>query len=472
MKNFTLFTIALFFINTSFSQISFVEDTSNSFAPVSLGDVAFTDYDLDGDQDLLITGSSTGNTPVAILYQNDGNGNFTEVTGTPFQGIYNSSIAFADFDNDGDDELITSGLNANGFKPTRFFANNNGNFIEVPGTSFISVDKGDISVADVNNDGNLDSLLSGEDDSASNLSATKLYDNNGSEISVPFSVVSNAIKFSSTAFADIDNDGNQDVILSGFNTVNGSQILLYTNDGTGSFSQVSTIPFLAVTNGDIQFFDMDNDGDQDVLIAGDNAIGRIARLYSNNGSGVFSEVTGAPFIGVGGTSSLTIFDADNDTDLDVLMSGLTQGGSYLTRLYINDGTGGFTGLTTLPFENVRFASLSNADVNGDGKTDVIVTGFNGTAKVSKLYLNTSTLSTQDYAISKVSLYPNPTKESFTIETNQNIEIVNVFDLQGKLVKTYKDHFTKNYKIHDLLTGVYFVELKSGNSVITKKLIKN
>jgi hypothetical protein len=218
---------------------------------------------------------------------------------------------------------------------------------------------------------------------------------------------------------------------------------------------------------------MDNDGDQDVLIVGDNAIGRIARLYSNNGSGVFSEVTGTPFIGVGGTSSLTVFDADNDNDLDVLMSGLTQGGSYLTRLYLNDGAGGFMALTSLPFENVRFASLSNADVNSDGKIDVIITGYNGTNKVSKLYLNTSTLSTQDYAVTKANLYPNPAIESFTIESNQTIDAVNMYDIHGKLVKTFKsNNITESYNIDDLFTGVYFVELKSGNSVITKKLIKN
>ncbi|MEZ4796669.1 MAG: T9SS type A sorting domain-containing protein [Flavobacteriaceae bacterium] len=467
MKNFTLFTIALFFINASFSQISFVEDTSNSFAPVSLGDVSFTDYDLDGDQDLLITGSSTGNTPVAILYQNDGSGNFTEVTGTPFQGIYNSSIAFADFDNDGDDELITSGLNANGFKPTRFFANNNGTFIEVPGTSFISVDQGDISVADVNNDGNKDFLLSGA--GGGNLSSTKLYDNNGSEISVPFSATSNAIKNGCTGFSDIDNDGDQDVLIIGYNSVNGFLANLYKNDGNANFTLQTGTPFANETllfDSELAFCDVDNDGDDDVLVS----FGLQTKLYKNDGTGVFSEVSGTPFFGTQ-KLAMKFADIDNDNDNDLLLSGAVNSNFY-TNLYLNNGTGSFTLVAGLPFEGLNFPAIDIADVNADGKIDVFITGYNGTTKVSKLYLNTSALSTQDYAISKVSLYPNPTKESFTIEINQNIETVNIFDLQGKLVKTYKDHFTKSYNINDLLSGVYFVKVTSGNSSTTIKLIKN
>ncbi len=470
MKKILLTITALFTSIIVQSQVIFVEDTSNSFAPVSLGDVAFTDYDLDGDQDLLVTGSGLGNTPTAKLYNNNGSGIFTEVIGTPFQGVYNSSIVFADFDNDGDDELITSGLNANGFKPTRFFSNNNGVFTEIAGTSLASVDQGDISVADINNDGNLDLLLSGEDDSASSLPTTRLYDNNGSEISVPFSAVSNAVKYSCTDFADIDGDGDNDVLISGLNSINGSQILLYTNDGTGNFSLVSTTPFLAVTDGDVEFFDKDNDGDQDLLIIGNNAVGRIARLYDNNGSGVFTEVSGTPFIGVGGKSSLSIFDVDNDNDLDVIMSGLTGGGSYLTRLYTNDGAGRFTGITTLPFENVRFASVTNADVNGDGKKDVVVTGFNGTVKITKLYINTSTLSTEDFSASKINIYPNPTTDSFAIQSIEKIDSVAIYDIQGKLIKTFRTPLA-NYNIESLKTGIYFVKIKSNHKVISKKLLK-
>ena len=56
--------------------------------------------------------------PIAKLYANEGNGIFTEITETPFDGVAggylsssNSQIAFAEIDNDGDLDVLITGLN-------------------------------------------------------------------------------------------------------------------------------------------------------------------------------------------------------------------------------------------------------------------------------------------------------------------------------------------------------------------------
>jgi hypothetical protein len=69
-------------------------------------DSAFSDIDGDGDQDVLITGQTSSNQAISKLYANDGIGVFTEVTSTPFEGVYNSSMAFSDIDGDGDQDVL------------------------------------------------------------------------------------------------------------------------------------------------------------------------------------------------------------------------------------------------------------------------------------------------------------------------------------------------------------------------------
>ena len=64
------------------------------FDGVDRSSIAFADVDRDNDPDVLITGYSNSES-IAKLYENDGIGNYTEVTGTPFDGVRFSSIAFA-----------------------------------------------------------------------------------------------------------------------------------------------------------------------------------------------------------------------------------------------------------------------------------------------------------------------------------------------------------------------------------------
>ncbi|MGI0108256.1 FG-GAP repeat domain-containing protein [Salinimicrobium sp. WS361] len=89
----------------------------SNFEGVQNSSIAFADVDRDGDQDVLITGGSgdmnggtmDGEGAKAILYLNDGKGNYTEDTGTPFEGVQNGSIAFADIDGDNDQDLFVTG---------------------------------------------------------------------------------------------------------------------------------------------------------------------------------------------------------------------------------------------------------------------------------------------------------------------------------------------------------------------------
>ncbi|MAT55669.1 MAG: hypothetical protein CMN32_14430, partial [Saprospirales bacterium] len=212
-----------------FTEVSFPWNAAGSW----FGSVAFADIDNDGDQDLLITGLNRSNQPMIKLYTND-QGEFSEVSGTTFEGVAYSSVAFTDVDNDGDQDLFITGLNDANQWIAKLYSNQAGVFSEVSGTPFEGVKPG------------------------------------------------------SFAFADVDNDGDQDLLITGLNDMDQPFAKLYSNLA-GTFSEMSGTPFNGVNPGAFAFADVDNDGDQDLLITGQNdANQRIAKLYSNQ-AGVFSE---------------------------------------------------------------------------------------------------------------------------------------------------------------------------------------
>ena len=97
MKSKLLFFFLLF--TQTLSAQTFTEVEGTPFEDVWQSSIAFSDVDGDGDKDVLITGytyGSSSNGLIAKLYTNDGGGSFTEVTGTPFEGVKYGSIAFSD----------------------------------------------------------------------------------------------------------------------------------------------------------------------------------------------------------------------------------------------------------------------------------------------------------------------------------------------------------------------------------------
>ena len=92
----------------------------------------------------------------------------------------------------------------------------------------------------------------------------------------------------------------------------------------------------------------------------------------------------------------------------------------------------------------------------------------------KIYASSAvTLSMEDISINDlVSIYPNPVTDEFKI--NHQTNIVNIYDISGRLVKSFKGDFEQNkrFNISGLKPALYFLKLKSEQGVATKKLIKN
>ena len=364
---------------------NFTEVSGTPFDGVHIGSTAFADVDADSDQDVLITGQNNSGLSIAKLYSNDGNGNFSEVSGTPFDGVLSSSIAFADVDDNSSQDVLIIGQNNSGLPIAKLFTNDgSGNFSEVSGTPFDGVLLSSIAFADVDSDSDQDVLITGQNNSAQRIA--KLYTNDGSgNFTEVFGTPFDEVSSSSIDFADVDADGDQDVLITGQNNSFQSIAKLYTNDGSGYFTEVSGTPFEGISFSSIAFADVDADSYQDVLITGkNNSNQRIAKLYTNDGNGNFTEVSGTPFDGVS-DGSIAFADVDADNDQDVIITGQNNSGQRIAKLYTNDGNGNFTEVSGIPFDGVSGGSIAFADVDADNDQDIIITGiispFQPTAKL-------------------------------------------------------------------------------------------
>ena len=142
---------------------------------------------------------------------------------------------------------------------------------------------------------------------------------------------------------------------------------LYRNNGFGIFTKIEGVPFVNVFYSSISFADVDGDNDEDVLIIGeDGSAAGFTKLYFNDGLGNFTESTNNSFAGET-RGDVEFFDVDNDGDLDFLITGslITSNGAS-TKLYINDGSGNFSEAPETNITSIFDGDIAVEDVNQDG----------------------------------------------------------------------------------------------------------
>ncbi len=301
------------------------------------------DYDNDGDPDLYITRDGWFGGGANVLFANDGDGHFADVTERAGTGDTGSGFcaAFADYDGDGWIDLyVANGTGATGDSTNVLYRNRgDGTFVDVAGAA-------------------------GVDHRGQSLSA---------------------------AWGDFDGDGDADLYVCNFTEPNA----LYRNEGDGSFADITESSGTAAAHidGFITFtLDYDNDGQLDLFVGNwslfdrvlaDRAAGRSTSvrdrpvLYRNLGNGAFADVTEAAGIArAEGTMSGVSADVDNDGWVDLYLG---NGGPQMSRrdpdvLYRNLGNGTFADATeALGLGHVgKSHGVTFADYDGDGDVDLYV----------------------------------------------------------------------------------------------------
>lgn len=299
-----------------FSQSGFTEISASAgidqvtFQTLQMGGgMAWFDYDGDGDEDLYLAGGWGDN----ILYRNEGNGTFTDVTQASGLVLPDSTTAqgvvTGDIDNDGYREVYISTMwNAHNFL---FRNNGDGTFTDITTSSGLIQDTvwtSSSAFADVNRDGYID-LYTGN----YVWQGAALYDSTGTPIGYAHRCSENS---------------------------------LYLNNGDGTFTDVATAYNVADTGCvlSIVWSDYDNDDDLDILIANDfGAWVKPNTLYRNEMPAPFTEQSVSSgwdkeMYGMG----IATADYDHDLDLDYYMTDIGA-----NAFYHNNGDGTFTDLADI-----------------------------------------------------------------------------------------------------------------------------
>lgn len=434
---------------TETAGIGFVHSAGkrSSLLPEDVGSgAAFADYDNDGDIDLYVVNNPgpldaeiTGASPGNLLYRNNGDGTFTDVTAAAGVGDrgYGMGCVFGDYDNDGDLDLYVTNYGSN----VLYRNNGDGTFTDVTVEAGVGETRWGTGAAfgDYDNDGDLDLYVPNYIDhdldklaEAQKISQqygqsvprilnphsfepqdNVLYRNNGdgtfTDVTAELGVESHGGRSLQAIFTDFDLDGDLELYVANDLSPN----FLYRNNGDGTFTDVSDASWAADFRGSMGLATGDYDGDGDLDLFMSHWIEQENALYSNmwNEEGAMrgesakaggiqpirlvDDSYGASL----GEESLKyvgwgtdLFDYDNDGDLDIFVAnGHTF--QYLDnydllipqkdQFFRYDGDGVFTdvsaatGIAALPYRVGR--GVAFGDYDNDGDVDIFIVNNHGPA---------------------------------------------------------------------------------------------
>jgi hypothetical protein len=412
--------------------------------PLEAKAVCATDYDLDGDNDIIIEHGIGSQTQWGGIYmmENNGYGHFSFM-----DSIFDStagSVMYAD-------TILSSTYpdiiyKYNGY--VKILSKEGGNYIH--NSFYMGTELTKFNIGDINNDNYLDVVF------ISNLEQYWgiIYNQGNGSFTAPeyYDVDYHP---QDIACGDLNDDGRDDVVI-----VSASSEIYFSTE-TGFEMQPLQHNALRV-----KIADMDNDGDMDIITFSDAYIMSFVHLYENLGNNVFDTVNN--FNIYEGCSDFFVTDFNNDSLPDVLFSTYNYNGEYL--LYYNKGD--FQLGDSLYINIVNYGeswrSMYCADMDGNYYVDIITTrqSFDTTVvpSILEILFNdgqgnfvdnplTVTEDIQSYNKEGLNCYPNPfiNEINFECSTEENARVMlSIYDIGGKLIKDLTPGTMKTSRQNNLL----------------------
>ncbi|WP_462252558.1 FG-GAP-like repeat-containing protein [Ekhidna sp.] len=316
------------------ASTNFSENPNVQLSPSGNGDDVFTtSVDTDNFDDFVAVSEDS----TFVLISN-GTGGFTE------QAKFPGKSQPADLDGDGDADLFY-------FDGNVAIRDNQGGGTFDQGADILTVSATyDQQLVDIDGDGDLDLMQVGDqigrswiNDGLGNFTVNQEFPGGGYQM----------------AFGNLDGDGDIDMVVALESDGGYPGFLIYTNDGTGTFSYNSNLG-LGYEAKQVEIADMDEDGDLDIVARLNGVSNKYIRIYDNQGSLTFSMTSSYNIE----ANKMALGNLDSDTDMDVVLAREENGVESLTN---NNG------MLELGQSFVTSGSISDvdvADLDGDGDIDV------------------------------------------------------------------------------------------------------
>ena len=289
----------------------------------------------------------------------------------PFIGLSNGSVSWGDYDRDGDKDVAIMGQSSLYGAVTAIYRNDGGTFKNT-NQNFARLYSGDITWIDIDQDGYLDLVVSGFNQTGQTI----LYKNNSGLYFTQDETLNLPQLFTTQMdWGDLDLDGDVDFIMMGID--NSGALVNYLGFKSGDKYELVKDKYPGLIKGEVKIVDIDLDGDNDIIYSGEDINGNAgSRTITNT---LLDNTNSIPSIPNLKSSTIELVNTGASTGMGILVQGKNSSGSFNSY---NMGSYNLGAIT----EKLHSGDISAADFNNDGKIDIVLTGEddNGTA-ITKLY---------------------------------------------------------------------------------------
>jgi hypothetical protein len=326
---------------------------------VGLGPSGVAVGDVNGDRipDLVVGNQlpSGGATVSVLLGKGDGTFGPRQAYAIDPRPSFNVSVAVVDVNGDGKPDIVAADYGANGTGSISVLLGNGDGMFQLQQTFAVSANPYSLVVADLNGDGKPDLVTNGGGYGRGTGIGVLLGNGDGTfQPELTFAGPSNSV-----AVADVNGDGKPDIVIP-------NSVLLGNGDGTFQPPQTLQGGSGAIR---VAVADLNGDGKPDIVTGSGN--GTVSVLLGN-GDGTFQS---EPNFSPRGVPLLADVNGDGKPDIVALNRG-----SHTVSVLLGNGDGTFQPPQTFRVSS-KAVTLAVADLNGDGKPDLFVTNSNATGSV-------------------------------------------------------------------------------------------